>query len=301
VWPAIDPAGGGEARDWRGRADRLNGRLVQALRASIRHDLTPAYLGPLPGRRGTFREALAKGRSEEGWPHRVYAELLHADVLPDDLAALLADCLRGHGGTTLGIVANIGRARGDGRDILGFISYGYARALLRLDRIEEYLLFLYSHRYHVHTPGGWVAGEVAGIDGGMPLFCIPAQLTMPKLVRWMLAFEDDAGLHLLRAVPREWIGSGREVAITGAPTRWGRVGASVRLDRAGGVLTGTVELHGRTPPPLTTVRLRLPTGLRIASAQVNGAGIAVSGPQGDTLALKGAADGRYALRVTLSA
>jgi hypothetical protein len=300
VWPAIDPAGATEAAAWRARADRLQARLVEAMRAGIRRDLVPPYVGPLPGAGATFREALARGKpSEQGWPHRVYAELLHADVLPDDLAALVVDCLRGHGGTTLGIVANISRPHAGGRDILGFISYGYARALLRLDRIEEYLLFLYAHRFHNHTPGGWIAGEVSGITGGMPLFCIPAQLTIPKLVRWMLAFEDDEGLHLLRAVPRDWIGSGREVGTRGAPTRWGRADVSVRLDPARGVVTGVVALRG-IAPPRTTLRLRLPKGQRIIAARVNGKLVQPGGPHGETLVLAGAADGRYAVTARLA-
>lgn len=99
--------------------------------------------------------------------------------------------MRAHGATTLGVVANVEPPHANGRDILGFISYGYAQMLLRLDRIEEFLLFLYSHRYHDHTRGSWVAGEISGIDGDSALFCIPAQLTIPPLVRWMLVLEDS--------------------------------------------------------------------------------------------------------------
>ncbi|NEL42558.1 MAG: Tat pathway signal protein, partial [Xanthomonas perforans] len=83
--------------------------------------------------------------------------------------------------------------------LLGFISYGYAQQLLRLDRIEEYLLFVYAHRYQVHTRGSWTAGEVSGITGGMPLFCIPAQMTIPLLLRWMLVSDDSAGEQLFLA------------------------------------------------------------------------------------------------------
>jgi hypothetical protein len=300
VWPAIDPVAKAEAAAWRERADRLQVRLVAAMRADIRRDLVPPYIAPLPGVTQTFGEALSTGKpTDQGWPHRVYAELLHADVLPDDLAALVINCLRGHGGTTLGIVANITRLRPSGRDILGFISYGYARALLRLDRIEEYLLFLYAHRFHNHTPGGWVAGEVSGITGGMPLFCIPAQLTIPKLVRWMLAFEDDDGLHLLRAVPRDWIGSGRDVGIKGAPTRWGRVDVSARLDRERNVVTGDVMLHGAVPPR-TSLRLRLPPGLKIVAARVNGRLVQPNAADRETLTLSGAADGHYAITARLA-
>ncbi len=112
--------------------------------------------------------------------------------------------MRAYGATTIGVVANVEPAHPTGRDILGFISYGYAQMLLRLDRIEEYILFLYAHRYHDHSRGSWTAGEVAGITGDDALFCIPAQQTIPLLVRWMLVFEDsDAGLPLLRPRPSE--------------------------------------------------------------------------------------------------
>ena len=63
--------------------------------------------------------------------------------------------------------------------------------LLRLDRIEEFLLFLYAHRYHGHTRGSWTAGEVTGITGDSGTYCIPAQQTIPLLVRWMLVLEDS--------------------------------------------------------------------------------------------------------------
>lgn len=269
-----DRIGAGDPAALTARADRLNQRLIESLRANIRRDLSPPYVGPLPGRKDTFREALAKGQSEQGWPHRVYAELLHADVLPADLAHLVIDCLKGHGGTTLGVVANITRARPGGRDILGFISYGYAMQLLRLDRISEYLLFLYSHRYHNHTPGGWVAGEVSGITGMMPIFCIPAQLTIPKLVRWMLVFEDGDGLHLLRATPRDWLTSGKPVAITGAPTRWGKV--DVRMTGGSGLIEGEVVLHDAAAPA-TWLTLRLPKGAKLTEVTANGAPLKIDG------------------------
>jgi len=272
VWPAMGGSAA-DAADWLRRADQLQKRLEQALRANIRRDLQPPYVGPLPGVTETFREALSHGKdTEQGWPHRVYAELLHAGVLPDDLQALVIDCLRGHGGTTLGIVANVSRPNPDHRDILGFISYGYAEALLRLDRIEEYLLFLYAHRFHAHSRGSWVAGEVSGITGGLALFCIPAQLTIPLLLRWMLVYEDaDADrLHLARAVPTDWLLSGRPVAIDGAPTRWGPAGFSLTDDADGRTIRGEVRMPAR-PPAETWLHLRLPRGRRIHAIAIDGA------------------------------
>jgi len=300
VWPAIGGAGA-QAADWSACADRLGKRLVEAMRANIRRDLKPAYIGPLPGVSETFRQALSHDRpSEQGWPHRAYAELLQAGVLPPDLEALVVDCLRGHGGTTLGVVANIGRPRPTGRDILGFISYGYAEALLRLDRIEDYLLFLYSHRFHAHTPGSWVAGEVSGIDGDLPLFCIPAQLTIPMLVRWMLVYEEaDADrLHLARAVPTRWIESGETIGIEGAPTRWGPVSFTMRAAQSGAVIEGEAHLPPRAPAE-TLLRFRLPTGKRIASATIDGKRVPLAGQKQDCL-LFGPAPPRRIFRVEIA-
>ena len=220
-------------RDWKrwrmagsSAATGLQQRTVESIEKNIQSDKTPPYIGLFPGTTLTFRESLEKERpSPQQWPHRPYAELLQADVLPPRLANLVIDCMRAYGATTLGVVANVGRFQEDGREILGFISYGYAQALLRLDRIEEFLLFLYSHRYHAHTRGSWAAGEVTGITGDSGTYCVPAQQTIPLLVRWMLVLEDsdEDRVYLAKGVPRDWVGSGKEIRIEHAPTRWGRV------------------------------------------------------------------------------
>ena len=271
AWTRIDANGQSLANRWRERSQVLVDQLVRTLRANIRHDLHPPYLGPLPGVKLTFRQSLLQEKpSEQQWPHRAYAELLQADVLPADLAHLVIDCMRGHGATSLGVVANVAPPSPEGRDILGFISYGYAQQLLRLDRIDEYLLFLYAHRYHAHTPGSWTAGEVSDLSGGMPLFCMPAQLTMPLLLRWMVVFEDSDGevLHLARAVPRRWMGGGKAIEIRGAPTRWGRVDVRLQPDGGRGV-TGDVTLPERAPE-VVWLSLRAPEGRRLGEVRVNG-------------------------------
>lgn len=301
VWPRIGGADANAiARRWHARAQRLIARTERALRANVRHDLKPPYIGPLPGAKLTFRQSLLKeSPSEQQWPHRVYAELLQADVLPDDLANLVIDCVRGHGGTSLGVVANIAPPSKDARDLLGFISYGYAQQLLRLDRIEEYLLFLYAHRYHVHTRGSWTAGEVSGITGGMPLFCMPAQLTIPLLLRWMLVFEDSAGeqLFLARALPREWLGSGETIGISAAPTRWGKVGFQLRANAQVQRIEGQVDLPSGAPDSIW-LSLRLPAGKRLLGATVDGKEAAIAGRNSDALRIAGRAGTRVAVQAT---
>jgi hypothetical protein len=274
------------AQAWLKRSKTLQERTVESIEKNIQNDKTPPYIGLFPGTTLTFRESLEKEKpSPQQWPHRPYAELLQADVLPPKLANLVIDCMRAHGATTLGVVANIWRFQEDGREILGFISYGYAQMLLRLDRIEEFLLFLYSHRCHGHTRGSWTAGEVTGITGDSALYCVPAQLTIPLLIRWMLVLEDsdEDRLYLAKGVPREWVISGKEVKIEQAPTRWGRVSFSLTAKPDTKTVVGHAELHGPRVPKEMHFKLRLPKQNSIQNVTVNGRPAALGGLHNDTV------------------
>jgi hypothetical protein len=274
TWRKLNsPGAEAKAAEWEHRASQLHDQLLKSVDANTKRDLTPPYVPILPGSPYTFREAMEKERpSEQQWPHRCYAEFLQANVLPEPTANAVVDTMRAYGATTIGVVANVGRPNPYDRAILGFISYGYAQMLLRLGRIEEYILFMYAHRYHDHSRGSWTAGEVTGIDGGGAIFCIPAQQTIPLLVRWMLVFEDadKDELHCGRAIPRDWVATGRPIAIEKAPTRYGLV--SYRLEsRDSSMLAATVSLapNGRLPKQLY-VSFRAPAGKSVAGVTVNG-------------------------------
>ncbi|HUA16842.1 MAG TPA: Tat pathway signal protein [Verrucomicrobiae bacterium] len=274
------------AQEWSGRGEQLSKRTVEALEKNIQTDKTPPYIGLFPGTTLTFRESLEKERpSPQQWPHRPYCELLQPDILPPRLANLVVDCMRAYGATTLGVVANVWRFQEDGREILGFISYGYAQTLLRLDRIEEFLLFLYAHRYHAHTRGSWTAGEVTGITGDSALYCVPAQHTIPLLVRWMLVLEDsdDDRLYLAKGLPREWVGSGKPIAIEQAPTRWGPVTFQLATDRQAKIVAGQIELGGERPPREVHFKLRVPVELQLSEVKVNGTPSVLQGIHKDTI------------------
>jgi hypothetical protein len=211
--------------EWTRRAEQLTSRLTESITHSIRprkNGTTAAYVPPLPGTNYTFRESMASQKpSPQQWPHRLYAELLHSGVLPRNLSNAVIDTMRQYGATSVGVVANVDTPSRTGRDILGFVSYGYAYSLLLNDRIDEFILFLYSHRYHVHTRGAWKAGEVTDIKGGNAIFCIPAQLTIPSILRWALVLEhpDEDILYLGRGIPRAWLATGKDLGIRQAPTR----------------------------------------------------------------------------------
>ena len=294
VWTALAesaraPAMKRLSKDWIERSETLRGRTVQSVEKNIQTDKTPPYIGIFPGTTLTFRESLERERpSPQQWPHRPYAELLQSDVLPPRLANVVIDCMRAYGATTLGVVANVWRFHEDGREILGFISYGYAQMLLRLDRIEEFLLFLYAHRYHAHTRGSWTAGEVTGITGDSGTYCVPAQQTIPLLVRWMLVLEDsdEDRLYLAKGVPREWLGSGKEIRIDHVPTRWGPVGFKLMAMPDSKSVVGQVELSKAAAPGEVHFKLRLPARMPLRSVTVNGEPATLQGTHNDTVVIK---------------
>jgi len=283
------PAMQTRADQWLKRSKTLQDQTIKSIEQNIQRDKAPPYIGIFPGTTLTFRESLEKQKpSPQQWPHRPYAELLQADILPPNLANLVIDCMRAHGATTLGVVANVWRFGPEGREILGFISYGYAQMLLRLDRIEEFLLFLYAHRYHAHTRGSWTAGEVTGITGDSGTYCVPAQQTIPLLVRWMLVLEDSDAeiLYLAKGVPQEWVASGKPIQIQKAPTRWGRVSFSLITKREDKSVTGRVELTGAETPKELHFKLRLPTRMVLERVTVNGETASLGGVHGDTLMIR---------------
>ena len=281
AWSGINA---GLAREWKKRSDMLLDATLKSIDKWTLADKNPLYVPLLPGSKLTFKEAMRTERpSEQQWPHRPYAELLMADVLPHPLANKVVDTMRAYGATTMGVLANVGG--GSNRAILGFIAYGFAEMLLRLDRIEEYLLFCYAHRYHDHSPGSWTAGEVAGLGPGKPTFCIPAQQTIPCVMRWMLAIEDhdEDRLYLAKGLPREWVASGKPIRLEQAPTRWGRVSLHLQNRPQSKSVVATVELARAGAPKELHVKLRMPSANAVKSATVNGRAAALGGVHNDTV------------------
>jgi hypothetical protein len=104
----------------------------------------------------------------------------------------------------------------------------------------------------------------------------------------MLVFEDsDADrLYLGKALPREWVTSGHDIAIDAAPTRWGHV--DYRLTAKGpNQLLATVTLQGSQAAPAELhVKFRLPADRSIQSITANGKSVDPTGPHKDTAAIK---------------
>jgi len=291
VWGSVSglTSANKQATDWQSRSKTLQDSVIASIQNNIRGDMNPPYIGTYAGANETFWDSMQKEHpSPQQWPHRAYAELLQADVLPTEMTSLIINCMQAYGATTLGVLANVEPPHAEGRDILGFISYGYAQALLRMDRIEEFLLFLYSHGFHDHTRGSWTAAEVAGIDGDNALFCIPAQLTIPILVRWMLVLEDsdEDRIYLAKGVPREWVISGKEIGITRAPTQFGRVTLNMVADHSTSKLKAAVDLEAPSSAKEIQLKIRLPKQYTLRNPLVNGRVAQIGGLRNDCVIIQ---------------
>jgi len=291
---AGQPDIGKEAHDLITRSDILQKYLIAGIERSIRKDMTPPYVGTLPGMKQTIDEAaqLDPSGPQVYASNRVYVELLQADILPPNLARTIVDCLLAYGGTTLGIPGGWRDVKTPNRFMCAFISYGYAQTLLRLERAEEFLLFLYAHRYHCHARGHWTAAEAAGIARGPDKlaapYCTPAQQAVPLLIRWMLALEDsdEERLYLGRGIPRAWVASGEEISIKQTPTRWGKINFELAAKPKAKVLRARVELAKPGAPREFHITLRVPETTRLQTVTVNGRSAGFSGPRKDTVVVE---------------
>jgi hypothetical protein len=153
--------------------------------------------------------------------------------------------------------------------------YHYASSILAHDRIAHYLLGYYAHMAHHQTPGTLTAYEQVPIRG-QPFrsesadYCVPSQLTIPLMTRWMLASEErDADvLWLCRAVPRAWL-SGR-LSFSKAATRWGPVDLELRPESDLRRMTARIVLPKQAKPTLM-LRIPHPARMRITDCQAQGA------------------------------
>src|SRR5262249_49492418 len=103
-------------------------------------------------------------------------------------------------------------------------------------------------------------------------YCTPAQLIVPLVAKWLLVFEDPNSdiLWFGKSMPERWLEDGQKVSISGAPTRFGRVGFATTSDLADNKIEATVDL----PPNFKAtakLRLRISGARKLISVTVNGA------------------------------
>lgn len=80
-----------------------------------------------------------------------------------------------------------------------------------------------------------------------------------RFMRDMLVMEQDNVLHLGRGIARGWLGSGEEVGIERASTRFGDLSYRMRYDKKKGTIVGRIVSDDGAPVQ-TVVHCLLPDG-----------------------------------------
>jgi hypothetical protein len=81
---------------------------------------------------------------------------------------------------------------------------------------------------------------------------------------------DDDGvpetLRLCFATPKRWLEDGKQIKVERAPTAFGPVSVRLESKLNQGQVRGEVDLPSRNPPKRTLLRIRVPDGWRVTSA-----------------------------------
>lgn len=201
-------------------------------------------------------------------PWRAFAEMAHSGYMTDeDVAAIYAYQQQHDSLMRLGVGGgvNVNNA------MFGHTAYGLASGLIVASMLEEFLLFLFTQSHHGCTQGTWTFREKVLVDRSKTLCCFaaPAQLTVPSVLRWGLAFKDEAKgvLALARAVPRAWFSTtGSNLTVTAALVSRqllasGAISYSLQRKAAERTIVASVEVGGAACPALKqlSLRLRLPS------------------------------------------
>jgi len=203
--------------------------------------------------------------------YRAYMEMMYSGILTKEQVESIVRYRSKHHDTLLGVPTVYGYKTGI---LAGFLAYGSGYGLIQHDSIREALLLMYAVMAHQYTRGTWTAPETRPVftDNPAAPYCTPAQLVVALMTRWSLVFEDPMSetMWLGKAAPREWLKNGKNISISAAPTRWGKVGFSVTSSLSQGKIAATVELPSKPFDAATKLRLRTPGQLPMKSVTVNG-------------------------------
>lgn len=190
-----------------------------------------------------------------------------------------------HGGIFMGMI------RSGGGDEFNFWTgtnrinplYGtrYTLDALRRDEAERALVSFYGMLAQGFTRNTFVCGEGCTLlpvdDGGRFFYCPPnsaANGHFLSMLRTMLVQDwdlDDDGrpetLRLLFATPKRWLADGQAIKVERAPTPFGAVSVTVQSKLSAGEVVANVTLPEREKPKQALLRIRVPDGWRVVSAE----------------------------------
>jgi hypothetical protein len=271
----------------------LRDDIARAVDRSVISAADGDFVPPIAGLRKPFA-TMTQDQLASYTNYRYWLEALSARCLaPERERAIIAYRLA-YGGELLGMTRFE-------KHLDDWPYWHYASSLLAHDRRTHYLLGYYAHLAHHQTPGTFTAYEQVPIHGQpsrpeMADYCVPSQLTVPLMTRWMLAWEerDAEALWLCKGAPRAWLANG--LSLRKATTRWGPVDLDLQPQDNLRRMTARIALAQESRPTVV-LRVAHPARMRIAECQLQGARCEAVDPDRELIRLKPEA---RAITVTLT-
>jgi hypothetical protein len=213
--------------------------------------------------------------------------------------------LQQHGGHIMGMLSSHAETNlywMAGRKVNDLYGMRYALLMLRRDEPDRALVSFYGKLAHGFTRDTFIGGEGSDIvpldENGRLMYLPPnsaANANFLQQLRYILVQDYDLNddgrpetLRLAFATPRGWMKSGSRIRVTNAPTEFGDVSYTIESAIKDGRVSAEVTIPDRNPPKLVLLRLRLPDGRKIVSAEANGKKLEIEkNDKGETIDLSG--------------
>jgi hypothetical protein len=263
-------------------------RVLDAVMKSVRRETTPPFVPIALLADESIHSPITETRIGSYW-NIIIGYVIGSRLFPTGSPeeAWLPHYLENHGGLCMGMTRSGGTAHGfwTGSDRVNPL-YGvrYAVDTLRRDDPERALVSFYGMLAQGFTRNTFNGGEgctLAPVDeGGRFFYCPPnsaANAHFLSMLRNMLVQDfdlDDDGepetLRLLHGTSRRWLEDGKTIKVEGAPTAFGPVSVRVESRLSAGEVRAEVDLPRRNQPKRTLLRIRVPEGWRVISAESGG-------------------------------
>ena len=282
-----------EAKRLAGIAAKFRQQVLQAIDKSINRTTNPPFVPIALMDQEPAHEPITQVRIGSYW-NIIIGYTIASGIFPPGSVeeTWIPKYQEQHGGICMGMVRSGGAAfnfwTGEHR-VNPLYGTRYTLDTLRRDDPERALVSFYGMLAQGMTRNTFVGGEGCTLapvdDGGRFFYCPPntaANAHFLSMFRNLLIQDWDLNddgrpetLRLLFGTSRRWLEDGKTIRIDRAPTAFGPVSLSVISRLTQGSLEVNLQCPERAKPDSMLLRLRLPEGWRVESAQAGRLNLAV--------------------------
>jgi hypothetical protein len=291
-------------------AQEFQGKIATALDKSIQRKTDPPFVPIALFGDEEPHDPITHARIGGYW-NLMANYIIGTQILGRERENWLPHYLETHGGLCMGLT----RSGADAKTFWTGIPrtnplYGlrYVIDVLRRDDPERALVNFYGMLAHGFTRNTFIGAEGCSLtpldEGGRIFYCPPNSASNAEwlwVLRHLLVQDFDLDtdgrpetLRLLFGTPKRWLEDGKTIRVERAPTAFGPLSLRAESKLKQGEVLAEVELPSRNKPERALLRVRLPDGWKVTSAQAGSQSLSVDDKGTvDISALSGKAEIRF--------